>query len=178
MLNNFEKSLQYVLASEGGFVDNKADSGGATMKGITLDTYRLFKKNTHLTPNDLKNISDADISTIYLNQYWNACRCSELPNGIDYCVFDMAINSGTGMSVKLLQKSVGTDIDGVLGSITLALIKGKDQLGLIRAFSDQKESFYRNVVAKRPSQSVFIDGWLARINDVQERAIKMITQSS
>ena len=178
MLNNFEKSLQYVLASEGGFVDNKADSGGATMKGITLDTYRLFKKNTHLTPNDLKNISDADISTIYLNQYWNACRCSELPSGIDYCVFDMAINSGTGMSVKLLQKSVGTDIDGVLGSITLALIKGKDQLGLIRAFSDQKESFYRNVVAKRPSQSVFIDGWLARINDVQERAIKMITQSS
>ena len=178
MLNNFEKSLQYVLESEGLFTDNPLDSGGATMKGITLDTYRLFKKNTHLTPNDLKNISDADISTIYLNQYWNACRCSELPNGIDYCVFDMAINSGTGMSVKLLQKSVGTDIDGVLGSITLALIKGKDQLGLIRAFSDQKESFYRNVVAKRPSQSVFIDGWLARINDVQERAIKMITQSS
>ena len=90
----------------------------------------------------------------------------------------MAINSGTGMSVKLLQKSVGTDIDGVLGSITLALTKGKDQLGLIRAFSDQKESFYRNIVAKRPSQSVFINGWLARINDVQERAIKMITQSS
>jgi len=178
MLNNFQKSLQYVLESEGLFTDNPLDAGGATMKGITLETYRIYKKNTHLTPNDLEQISDMDVSTIYLNQYWNACRCSDLPSGIDYCVFDMAINSGTGMSVKLLQKSVGTDIDGVFGSITLALTKGKDQLGLIRAFSDQKESFYRNIVAKRPSQSVFINGWLARINDVQERAIKMITQSS
>ena len=178
MLNNFEKSLQYVLASEGGFVDNKADSGGATMKGITLDTYRLFKKNTHLTPNDLKNISDADVSTIYLKRYWNTCRCSELPNGIDYCVFDFAVNAGYGLSIKTLQKSVGADVDGNLGSITLALINKHNVSDLIKTFSNQKEVFYRNIVAKRPSQSVFINGWLARINDVEERAIKMITQSS
>ena len=176
MLNNFEKSLQYVLASESGFVDNKADSGGATMKGITLETYRIYKKNTHLTPNDLKNISDMDVSVIYLNQYWNACRCSDLPSGIDYCVFDFAINAGVGKSIKTLQLSANVLVDGLIGAITLAVVSNKDQFGLIQSFSDQKELFYKSIVANKSSQSIFLNGWLNRIKDVQERAIKMITQ--
>jgi len=176
MLNNFKQSLQYVLESEGLFTDNPLDSGGATMHGITLETYRVFKKNTHLTPNDLKNISDEDVSTIYFYQYWNVCDCSLLPDGVDYCVFDFAVNAGYGRSIKTLQKAVGADVDGHLGPITLALVNHKDQLGLIKAFSDQKEAFYKGIVANKPSQIIFLDGWLARIDDVQERAIRMITQ--
>jgi len=174
MLNNFQKSLQYVLASEGGFVDNKADSGGATMKGITLNTYRLFKKNSHLTANDLKSISDADVSTIYFKSYWNACRCSELPNGIDYLMLDASCNTGVGRAIKTLQKSVGADVDGNLGSITLALVNKHDISDLIRTFSDQKEAFYKNLVIVKPSQQVFLQGWLNRIEQVKNNAIKFI----
>lgn len=173
MLSNFKDSLNYVLASEGGFVDNPNDHGGATMKGITLETYRIFKKNTHLTAKDLKKISDMDVSVIYLNNYWNACRCSDLPSGIDYCVFDFAVNAGYGRSIKTLQKSVGADVDGVLGSITLALIQKFDKISLINAFSDQKESFYRSIVDRKPSQIEFLKGWINRINEVKKRAIKM-----
>ena len=174
MLNNFEKSLQYVLESEGLFTDNPLDAGGATMKGITLDTYRLFKKNTHLTPNDLKNISDADISTIYLNQYWNACRCSELPNGIDYCAFDFAVNAGYGKAIKTLQKTVGADADGDLGSITMALIRQTNINLLIKDFSVQKAIFYNNLATAKPSQQVFLAGWLNRIEQVKKNAIKLL----
>jgi lysozyme family protein len=174
MLNNFQKSLQYVLESESGFSDNVADSGGATMKGITLDTYRLFKKNSHLTANDLKSISDADVSTIYLNGFWDRCRCSELPSGIDYCVFDFAINAGYGRSIKTLQKAVGSDVDGVLGAITIALVKKHDISDLIRTFSNQKEAFYHYLVGSKPSQEVFLKGWLNRIATVKDRALKMV----
>jgi len=174
MLNNFEKSLQYVLESEGLFTDNPLDSGGATMKGITLDTYRLFKKNSHLTANDLKSISDADVSAIYLNGFWDRCRCSDLPSGIDYCVFDFAINAGYGRSIKTLQKAVGSDVDGVLGAITIALVKKHDISDLIRTFSDQKEAFYKNLVIVKPSQQVFLAGWLNRIEQVKNNAIKFI----
>ena len=166
--------MQYVLQSEGGFADNVHDAGGATMKGITLDTYRLFKKNTHLTPNDLKSISDADVSTIYLKRYWNTCRCSELPNGIDYCVFDFAVNAGYGRSIKTLQKSVGADVDGNLGSITLALVNKHNISDLIRTFSDQKEAFYYYLVGSKPSQEVFLRGWLSRVAIVKDRALKMV----
>ena len=174
MLNNFQKSLQYVLESEGGFSDNVADSGGATMKGITLDTYRLFKKNSHLTANDLKSISDADVSTIYLNGFWDRCRCNDLPSGIDYCVFDFAINAGYGRSIKTLQKAVGADADGDLGSITMALIRQTNINLLIKDFSVQKAIFYNNLATAKPSQQVFLAGWLNRIATVKDRALKMV----
>ena len=173
MLNNFQASLQYVLQSEGGFVDNPNDHGGATMKGITLETYRIFKKNTHLTANDLKKISDMEVSVIYFNGYWNACHCSDLPSGIDYCVFDFAVNAGFGRSIKTLQKAVGADVDGVLGSITLALINKFNKISLINAFSDQKISFYKNIVERNPSQVEFFRGWMNRIEEVEKRAVKM-----
>lgn len=175
MLINFEQSLKYVLQSEGGFVDNVVDSGGATMHGITLQAFRTYKNNMHLTPNDLKLISDMDVSVIYLNSYWNPCRCSDLPSGIDYCVFDFSVNAGYGRAIKILQQSCGATADGVLGSISMALIKQSDKNLLIKAFSEQKETFYRDLVAIKPSQSIFLNGWLNRIKDVQERATKMIT---
>ena len=174
MLNNFQKSLQYVLESEGGFVDNPLDSGGATMKGITLDTYKTYKNNTHLTPNDLKHISDADVSNIYFKSFWNTCNCSELPNGLDYCLFDFAVNAGYGRAIKTLQKSLGTDIDGQLGSITMALIRQTNINLLIKNFSNQKEAFYKNLVIVKPSQQVFLQGWLNRIEQVKNNAIKFI----
>lgn len=174
MLSNFKKSLQYVLASEGGFVDHPNDTGGATMKGITLDVYKSFKKNSHLTSNDLKLISDIDISTIYLRGYWDACRCSELPSGIDYCVFDFAVNAGYGRSIKTLQKTIGADIDGAIGSITLALANKIDKIQLINDFSNQKQEFYCNLSIAKPSQTIFLNGWLNRIEKVKNNAINII----
>ena len=178
MLSNFQKSLNYILQSEGLFVDNPADSGGATMKGITLSNYRIFKKNSHLTVNDLKNISDADVHDIYLSNYWNPARCSDLPSGIDYCVFDFAINAGVGRSIKTIQKCVGADVDGVLGAITISLIKQANPTILINQFSNEKEAFYQNIVANKPSQSVFLKGWLNRIDQVKQRALTSFSIAS
>lgn len=171
MLSNFQKSLNFALQSEGLYVDNPADPGGATMKGITLDNYRIFKKNSHLTANDLKNISDADVHDIYLSNFWNPARCSDLPSGIDYCVFDFAINAGVGRSIKTIQKCVGADIDGVLGSITIGLIGQADPVMLINQFSNEKEAYYQNIVANKPGLSVFLKGWFNRIDQVKQRAL-------
>ena len=41
--DNFAACLAQVLLSEGGWSDHPADPGGATMKGITLATYRKYR---------------------------------------------------------------------------------------------------------------------------------------
>ena len=40
MKKNFKSALEHVLVHEGGWADHPEDPGGATMKGVTLITFR------------------------------------------------------------------------------------------------------------------------------------------
>ena len=174
MIQNFEKSLHFVLQSEGGFVDNPLDSGGATMKGITLKVFQEYRRNKHLTSEDLRNISNEDIQAIYRQNYWNPVFGNLLNSGCDYVVFDFAVNSGVGRSVKTLQKVVGTSVDGVMGNQTLAAANALDPSSLIIDLSNAKIKFYEDIVMARPNQNVFLKGWLNRVATVKSNAFQIL----
>ncbi len=57
MDRNFSRALALVLKSEGGWSDNPADPGGATMKGVTLTNFHRFVK-PKATKADLRAIAD------------------------------------------------------------------------------------------------------------------------
>ncbi|SDY77894.1 Glycosyl hydrolase 108 [Nitrosomonas halophila] len=91
MQDNFLNALEHVLAHEGGWADHPRDPGGATMKGVTLAVYqRYFGADKDKAA--LRAISDAELQHVYRTGYWEKCRCDELPNGVDYAVFDAAVN--------------------------------------------------------------------------------------
>ena len=69
MKNNYELALNHVLKSEGGWSDNPKDPGGATMKGITLAVYREWKRNPHITKDELRVIPDEDVYNLYKELY-------------------------------------------------------------------------------------------------------------
>jgi lysozyme family protein len=50
----------------------------------------------------------------------DAMSCDELPSGVDYAVFDYGVNSGISRAAKVLQRLVGTDVDGEIGPNTIA----------------------------------------------------------
>ena len=103
MKENYQSALNHVLQSEGGWSDNPADPGGATMKGITLATYRSVKGNPHITKEELRNISDQEVADIYKQNYWDKVKGDDLPSGVDYAVFDASVNMGVGRASKLIQ---------------------------------------------------------------------------
>ncbi|TIU89696.1 MAG: hypothetical protein E5W03_03195, partial [Mesorhizobium sp.] len=119
MDRNFARSLSLVLKSEGGWSDNPADPGGATMKGVTLANFRRYVK-ADATKADLRRISDAQLAVVYRRFYWDALAGALLPDGIDYAVFDFAVNSGPGRAAKYLQAVLGVVQDGRIGPATLA----------------------------------------------------------
>lgn len=41
---NFEKALEFLFPSEGGYVNNKKDRGGPTNMGITQTTLNSYRK--------------------------------------------------------------------------------------------------------------------------------------
>ncbi|MEQ9245176.1 MAG: glycosyl hydrolase 108 family protein, partial [Nitratireductor sp.] len=53
MRENFVPSLNFTLGEEGGWSDHKDDPGGATMRGVTLRTFRRFKPGA--SKRDLRN---------------------------------------------------------------------------------------------------------------------------
>jgi lysozyme family protein len=112
MDRNFARSLSLVLQYEGGWADNPKDPGGATMKGITLSTFRRwFPKATKA---DLKAISDENVATIYRADYWKPIGGDALASGVDLATFDASVNSGVGRGKQWLNASVGgSDVETV-----------------------------------------------------------------
>lgn len=170
MIGNFSQSLDLVLKSEGGWSDRADDKGGPTMKGITLQTFQNYKRNPYASKDDLRNISDKDVSEIYRVMYWDKCRCDDLPNGVDYFVFDFAVNAGVGRSNRTLQGCVGTTVDGIVGSKTLAAASVLKPQALIDSFSNAKEEFYKSL----DDFKVYGKGWLNRVAQVKANALEML----
>jgi len=170
MKKNFKDSLDHVLKHEGGWADHPRDPGGATMKGVTLATYRRhFGKNK--SKRALRNISDDELGQIYRSGYWDKCRCDKLPSGLDYAVFDAAVNSGPGRSAKWLQASIGAKQDGDVGPRTLAKVKQHDAVEVTDTMCDRRLTFLRSL----GTWDTFGKGWGRRVESVRTTAVAMAT---
>ena len=138
------------------------------MKGVTLATYRRHFGEDR-GKDDLHAISDEELSKIYDSGYWSKCRCDELPAGIDYAVFDAAVNSGPGRGVKWLQAAVGAKQDGGMGPKTLAKVTEHDPLDILHYMCDHRLAFLRGL-SHWPD---FGKGWSRRVEKVRITAIEM-----
>ena len=170
MNSNYDASLANVLKSEGLWSDNPADPGGATMKGITLEVYRAWKRNPHITKEELKAIPDEDVYALYRELYWDKICGDSLPIGIDYAVFDAAVNMGVGRASKLLQEAIGVTADGVIGNGSLNVLAKETPMDVLQKFSHLKEAFYRSL----STFPTFGKGWLSRVAQVTLSASSMI----
>jgi lysozyme family protein len=168
MNRNFQRALALVLKHEGGYVDHPKDPGGATNKGITIATFRRYVKRDG-TKDDLRRISDADVKPIYKTKYWDKVRGDDLPDGLDYAVFDFAVNSGTGRAPKYLQRVLGVAQDGVIGPTTLKAAHNANVEFAIDRLCDDRMAFLRGL----STFSTFGRGWTSRVSGVRIEAQRM-----
>ena len=160
--SNFKPSLALVLAHEGGFVNHPRDPGGATNNGVTQAVYDAYRRYNGLAVRSVRYITELEIADIYHKNYWKLCRADSLPCGLDYAVFDFAVNSGVSRAVRYLQMTVKVDADGVLGVKSMAAIDGqykRDPLGLIAHYCANRMAFLR----KLRNFDVFGKGWTRRV---------------
>ncbi len=169
MKSNFDLCLQKVLQHEGGWADHPNDPGGATMRGVTIGTFAQFK-GRKVTKDELRNISDADLHTIYRRKYWDVIRGDDLPLGIDYATFDAAVNSGPSRGARWLQQSLAVEPDGKVGPITVEAAAAANPRDVIERSTAARLSFLRML----KTWPTFGRGWQRRVDDVRDDAIQMI----
>jgi len=168
MRESFDRALQLVLVHEGGFANHPTDPGGPTMKGVTLATFRRHF-GSDKTVNDLRNITQEQLARVYRTGFWDKCRCDQLPTGVDYAVFDVAVNSGPGRAAKFLQSAVGAAQDGAIGQGTLDKVGTQKPPSIINSICDQRLAFLRGL----KTFSTFGTGWTKRVAGVRQQALDM-----
>ena len=151
------------LESEGGYVDNPNDPGGATNFGIS-SRYLKQKYNRDVSPEEIQNLTREDAVKIYEEDFYKKPNIDKLPTAIQENVFDMAVNSGDSQAIKLLQRDLNVTADGIIGPSTIAAAKKAIEEGTYDAsnYSDSRKKYYEGLVAADSRREEFRKGWLAR----------------
>ena len=170
---NFDASFERVMKSEGGYVWDKDDAGGETNLGVTAGAWAAFLGRP-IEPGEMKALTKEIVKPFYRQMYWDKVKGDNLPAGVDYAVFDFAVNAGVSRAAKFLQRAVGAIDDGVIGSGTLGRVAKTEPADLLDNFADQKQRFYNGLATTNPTQQKFLKGWLARVDHVQTAATSML----
>ena len=169
-MSNFEKCLEIILHHEGGYVNHPKDPGGETNLGVTKRVYEEWGGTK-----DMKDLTVEDVAPIYKKNYWDKVRGDDLPNGLDLCIFDFAVNAGPGRAAKMIQKMIGVTVDGGIGPNTLrALGLYEEEVGgvaeVILEYQKQRQAYYESL----STFDTFGRGWTRRVDETTVTATEMI----
>lgn len=114
-MSTFDDAFANTIGLEGGFVDNPADPGGATMYGVTEAVARKWGYTGPMQDLPLETAKQ-----IAKQEYWDPYQCDALIPMVAFQVFDAVYNGGD--VVRWLQQSSGATVDGVMGPQTLAAV--------------------------------------------------------
>ena len=165
MSNKFSEALEVILHHEGGYVNHPKDPGGETNLGVTKRVYEDFGGEK-----EMKDLTKEDVEPIYKKNYWDRVKGDDLPEGLDLCIFDFAVNAGPGRAAKFIQRLVNTTVDGGIGPNTLGKIKEYvDHYGInqtIESYALMRQNYYESL----SNFATFGKGWTRRVSEVTEKA--------
>ena len=147
-----------VQKSKTGYVNIAEDRGGETKFGIAKNA------NPDI---DIKSLTLAQAMEIYYRRYWVPLACDNFEKPLAICLFDAAINHGTGPAAKMLQRAVGAMPDGQVGKITINATKSFKPIEVCDKILKLREDLFHAIVAKRPEQVKFLKGWLSRLASIK-----------
>lgn len=174
------EALHKVGLAEGKYTDDPRDIGGLTCCGIArnknpqceiwpiIDKY----KARGLSLAEIEKITRNDphfmglVESFYRGSYWMPAHCFEVNPRLKYPMFSCAVNCGYKIAIKLYQKAVGVEADGLFGNKTY--YAGKKMAGevLERKFCDLWREYYKKIVDKKPEYGIYLRGWLNRVDNV------------
>lgn len=158
---NLGPTLDFVLQWEGGFSNHPDDAGGRTFAGISEAAHPDVWADGVVTADEVRDT--------YRNEYWNRINGDDLPSPLDMVLMDYAVHSGPGRAVREMQDLLDVTRDGDVGPRTLAVIRRHSPDLLARALLGRRALRLHRIADRRPSQQVFLNGWLRRVSALEER---------
>jgi lysozyme family protein len=171
-----DEIIMSVVGIEGGYVNDKLDSGGKTKYGITKKVARKFGYKR-----SIKSLSLEVALSIYKHKYWNKIHGDELLKSgseeLAHEMFEQAVNMGVGQAGKHLQRVLNAlndrgihyddvYVDGDIGANTVRAFyaysnkRGKDGIRVLTSYLNALQGeFYINLAQRREKDERFVYGW-------------------
>jgi lysozyme family protein len=124
------------------YTDHPADAGGATKGGITLATFRTWRRDFTLTGADLRQLTEEEADAIYQFLYLQP----------------FAMVADSALRHYLI---VGVDADGWIGPQTLAAVEKYAQHVLVMLIGARFTHIAQRA-RENVTQKVFVQGWRNR----------------
>jgi lysozyme family protein len=149
--DNFDFALKHLLKHEGGYVNHPRDPGGRTNLGVTQRAWEEYKGHP-VDEQEMRSLTQEMVTA-----------------GVDYCAFDVSVNSGVGRAVRFLQLASGVVADGLIGPGTMNAIAKVDPKELIQKICQERREFLHRLA----TFDTFGTGWMRRVSDVERVALEM-----
>lgn len=157
---NFDEAVSLVIIHEGGLSNDSADPGGLTKFGISKKTHAEL---------DIASLTIEQAKDIYRKEYWDPFGFEKISSqAIANRVFDIGVNAGCVMSIRILQQSLSQFVvgpivaDGKIGPLTIAAIDSVDESKLLQEFRARACYFHAGLCIENPDRKRFLLGWLRR----------------
>ena len=151
---SFDACFTRLLGNEGGYSNNPSDPGGETMWGITK---AVAVANGYT--GDMSRMPVDVAKAIYRKKYWDDLGLINLPETVQFDVFDGVVNSGAVQAIKWLQRAVNVKDDGVLGHITFLAVSMLPPAVVLARYNGHRLKF----MTELKTWPDFGKGWARRI---------------
>ena len=183
---DFKLAYAKTMKVEGGYANDKDDSGGETWKGIArkyhpnwsgwaiIDSFKNkpgFEANL-LASQTLQRL----VLEFFKKEFWDVMRLDEvLWNEIAEEMFDTGVNMNHLIAVEFLQRALNATnrsqkdypdliIDGRMGSKSIGAINNHLRVGnVLKLLNCQQGVRYMDIARNNPIQEKFMTSWLSRV---------------
>lgn len=160
------------LARTKGWSDHPNDRGGATQTGLTLKAYTAWRVKHGLsvpTKRMLHEVKYAEWLAILKEEYWDRWKADQIENqSVANLLVDWVWGSGE-WGIKYPQTVLGVRADGKVGPKTLGALNSAEQSTIFAKLWKRRKHHFE-LLAKKPGQSMWLKGWLNRLNDLKFRS--------
>ena len=165
--------INKLIEVEGGYVNDRSDSGGETNFGVTAEVAERYGY-----AGSMRDMPRRVAFDIYSARYWDKVRADDLLSlspAVCEEIFDTGVNMGTGRAGKFLQRCLNVlnkqgslyrdlTVDGGVGPATIkalrAYLGSRDEQTLVKALNCMQGAKYIELAERREKDERFVYGWL------------------
>lgn len=178
----------FEIAKKTGFANDPVDAGGATMCGVTLNTFKAYCRKNGFTDSSVRSLRNMKYETwldIIKTLFWDKWKADEIKDqSVANAVVDWSWVSGR-YGITIPQRILGVAQDGIVGKKTIAAINAKDPKEIFDAVQKARLAYtddiirssirrYENRIGRTASPQErkkytnlkYENGWKRRINSI------------